>query len=356
MIQSAVDELFMKAAVRLAERGLFTVTRGNPRVGCLIVKNGMVIGRGWHEHDGGPHAEIQALASCGDQSIEHATAYVTLEPCSWDGRTPPCTRQLITSNLRRVVVGNVDPHPNVRGEGICQLEAAGIDTAVVEIEELKEINPGYQSRWRHGRPWVRIKVAQSIDGRVAMASGESKWITCEAARQDVQYWRARSGAVLTGIGTVRADNPALSVRDERYGKASPVKVILDTQGSIDPNAEVFQDDAEVLVVVGNDAKVELNSAEVHQVVTPRICLNDVLELLAKKGINEVLVEAGPTLVSEFMREGLWDEFIVYASLKFLGSTAQSVANLSIERLCDATKGRLHSVETIGEDVRYVLRK
>ena len=208
------DRLFLRAAVSLAERGLYTCAP-NPRVGCLIVRDGRTLGRGWHVRTGEAHAEVHALADAGPD-VAGATAYVSLEPCSFHGRTPPCTDALVEAGIRRVVAAMTDPHPRIAGAGFERLRGAGIAVDVIDLPEARELNLGWVTRLATGRPWVRIKTAVSLDGRTAMASGESQWITGPAARADVQHWRARSCAVITGAGTVRIDNPRLTVRDERF--------------------------------------------------------------------------------------------------------------------------------------------
>ncbi len=224
------DVLFLDAAIALAERGMFTTTP-NPRVGCVLVRDGRVIGRGWHQHAGGPHAEAAALAAA-TQSVAGATCFVSLEPCAHSGRTPPCADALIAARVARVVIGSRDPNPSVAGRGIARMRAAGIEVNVAERGAALELNRGFFTRFTQRRPWVRLKIAASLDGRTAMASGESQWITGAAARADVQHWRARSCAVLTGIGTLLADDPQLTVRDARYAVdgviRQPLRVILDS--------------------------------------------------------------------------------------------------------------------------------
>lgn len=265
---SAADHRCMARALRLAERGLYT-TDPNPRVGCVLVRDGHVVGEGWHRRAGEPHAERNALAAAGD-AARGATAYVTLEPCSHHGRTPPCTQGLIEAGVARVVAAMSDPNPLVAGDGLAMLHEAGIETQVGLLEADAEVlNPGYLQRMRHGRPYVRCKLAMSLDGRTAMASGESQWITSEAARRDVQLLRARSSAILTGIGTVLADDPSMTVRlpaDELFGVDSddylrqPLRVVLDTRLRTPPRARMLNLPGRTLLVCGEGASAEIEAS------------------------------------------------------------------------------------------------
>jgi diaminohydroxyphosphoribosylaminopyrimidine deaminase/5-amino-6-(5-phosphoribosylamino)uracil reductase len=351
------DLLFLDAAIELAEHGLYTTTP-NPRVGCVIVRDGRVIARGWHQRAGGPHAEVVALAAA-QSSVAGATCYVSLEPCSHHGRTPPCADALIEAKVARVVIAAVDPNPRVAGEGIERLRAAGIAVDVFERPAARELNVGFIKRMTQHLPWVRLKVAASLDGRTAMANGESQWITGPAARANVQYWRARSCAIVTGIGTVLADDPRLTVREDGYAVdgviRQPLKVLLDSKLRALPDAKLFAAPGSALVATttSNEAvAARLRAAGVDLLITAgaRVDVRAVLTELARRGANEVLVEAGATLTGEVLRLGLWDEAIVYLAPKLLGHNARPFADLAIGRLADALTGTVAAVERVGDDV------
>ena len=362
---SAADRLYLRAAVELAERGLYT-SSPNPRVGCLLVRDGTVIGRGWHMWRGQAHAEANALADASaqtsefDRPAENATAYVSLEPCSIHGETPPCADALIAAGIRRVVAPSADPNPSVNGRGFARLRDAGVQVDVEEISEARELNPGWLKRMRTGRPWVRLKTAMSLDGRTAMASGESRWITSEAARADVQYWRARSCAVVTGAGTVRDDNPRLTVRDTRFSAdgrfRQPLRVIVSARGAIPGDATVLRDEGPTLIACGKHGPDRHPHAQVHRQDGERVDLSRLLDHLAKCGCNEVMVEAGSALTGAFLTQGLWDEWVLYLAPKFLGSDARPLAELRLSRMAEAIAGRIVRSEMIGEDLRLVVRK
>ena len=357
----AVDRLFLRRAVELAERGLFTVAE-NPRVGCVVVRNGTVIGRGWHRRTGGPHAEAAAIADAGGD-IRGATVYVSLEPCCHTGRQPPCTDALIRGGAARVAAAMTDPHPCVAGRGYATLRAAGIEVAMAELPEAKALNVGFAKRMETGKPFVRVKLAASLDGRTAMADGESQWITSAAARADVQYWRARSSAVVTGIGTVRADNPQLNVRDQRFagdnGIRQPIIAVADSTAATPPDARLFAGSGEVLLFVAEDAagpaRADLSAkATVVSTKGNVVDLPQLLTHLASVGCNEVLVEAGATLAGAFLRQRLWDEAIVYLAPKMLGDRAKPLAHLAPQNLADALRAKVRDVESIGDDIRLRL--
>lgn len=351
------DRLFLRAAVALAERGLYTCPP-NPRVGCLIVRDGRTLGRGWHVRTGEAHAEVHALAEAGPD-VSGATAYVSLEPCSFHGRTPPCTDALVEAGIRRVVAAMTDPHPRIAGAGFERLRAASIAVDVIDLPEARELNLGWITRLATGRPWVRIKTAVSLDGRTAMASGESQWITGAAARADVQHWRARSCAVITGAGTVRVDNPRLTVRDERFAVdgrlRQPLRVVVSRTGALSLDATVLADGGALLVACGSDGE-PTSGPEVWRDGTPRVDLARLLEHLGERQCNEVLVEAGPTLAGSFLETGLWDEIIVYVAAKLLGSDARPLARLGLSRMAEAVTGKILDVKTLGEDVRLTIRR
>ena len=352
-----VDRLFLRAAVTLAERGLYTCAP-NPRVGCLIVRDGRTLGRGWHARTGEPHAEVHALADAGSD-VAGATAYVSLEPCSFYGRTPPCTEALVQAGIRRVVAAMTDPHPRIAGAGFQRLRQAGITVDVIDLPEARELNRGWIARLEHGRPWVRVKTAVSLDGRTAMASGESRWITGAAARADVQHWRARSCAVITGAGTVRLDNPRLTVREERFAAGGrlrqPLRVVVSGTGALPPHAALLTDGGKTLLACGRNGQPP-PGAEVWRQDGSQVDLAALLAHLAESQCNEVLVEAGPTLAGAFLEAGLWDELIVYAAPRLLGSDARPLAHLPLARMADAVTGRITDTTTLGEDVRLTIRR
>ena len=356
-MSSTTDRLFLRAAVVLAERGMYTCAP-NPRVGCLIVRDGRTLGRGWHAWTGEAHAEVHALADAGDD-VAGATAYVSLEPCSFHGRTPPCTDALIDAGVRRVVAALTDPHPRIAGAGFQRLRDAGVAVDVIDLPEARELNRGWITRLEAGRPHVRIKTAVSLDGRTAMASGESQWITGAAARADVQHWRARSCAIVTGAGTVRIDNPRLNVREERFASdgrlRQPLRVVVSGSGAVPADAALVTDGGETLIACGRDATPP-SGADVWRQDAPRVDLAALLAQLAERQCNEVLVEAGPTLAGAFLEAGLWDELIVYLAPKLLGSDAQPLARLPLAHMADAVAGRIADVTTLGDDTRVTIRR
>ena len=351
------DRLFLRAAVALAERGLYTCAP-NPRVGCLIVRDGRTLGRGWHVRTGEAHAEVNALADAGSD-VSGATAYVSLEPCSFQGRTPPCTDALVAAGIRRVVAAMTDPHPRIAGAGFERLRAAGIAVEVIDLPDARELNLGWTTRLATGRPWVRIKTAVSLDGRTAMASGESQWITGAAARADVQHWRARSCAVITGAGTVRIDDPGLTVRDERFAAdgrlRQPLRVVVSGTGALPPDAALLNDGGALLLACGSDSD-PTSGPEVWRDDSPNVELARLLEHLGERQCNEALVEAGPTLAGAFLEAGLWDELVVYVAAKLFGSDARPLARLGLSRMAEALTGRIHDVTALGEDVRLTIRR
>lgn len=354
MPRSTVDLLYTRAAIRLAANGLYSVTRNNPRVGCLLVKNGVVIGRGFHRRDGSEHAELEALNATSEDP-SGATAYVSMEPCCVHKRTPPCTTALISAGITRVVIGELDPSVEVNGAGVRTLQEASIPVTVLRLPEARSLNPGFYKRISQGRPYVRVKSGMSLDGRVAMANGESQWITSAEARRDVQRLRARSGAIITGINTVLTDNPRLTVRDDRFTACNPLRVVLDTHGKLSSEAELLKHPGEIVVVCHASAKLPAGVTKWDH-DSAHAELDDVHKRLADVGVNEILVEAGPTLTSSYMQTGLWDEFIFYIAPKLLGSLARPVSQLRIDKLCDAIQGRLESIDPVGEDLRLVIVK
>ena len=356
---SAADHALMARALRLAERGAYT-TRPNPMVGCVIARDGEVVGEGWHQRKGGPHAEVHALDAAGERA-RGATAYVTLEPCAHHGSTGPCADALVAAGVARVVAAMRDPFPQVDGAGFDHLRAAGIVVSHGLMEaQARELNRGFLSRVERGRPWLRVKLAMSLDGRTAVASGDSKWISGEASRRDVQRWRARSGALLTGAGTVLADDPQLTVRlDDDTPFVPPLRVVLDAGLATVARGRVREGDAPTLYLHAPDAKVPRGVAIDH-VAAPaqgnRFDLGAVLRLLADRGINEVQLEAGATLAGAFLDAGLVDEVLLYVAPVLLGPGARPLFDgLHI----DAMAQRLHlqrvDSTAVGEDLRLLLR-
>ncbi len=357
----AMDHLHMAHALRLAERGLAT-TQPNPRVGCVIARGETVLGTGWHARAGEPHAEVFALREAGT-AARGATAYVTLEPCAHHGRTPPCADALIAAGVGRVVVAHEDPFDQVDGAGIEKLRAAGIGVQVGLMRDAAhELNIGFFSRIQRARPWVRVKLAMSLDGRTALADGTSKWITGEAARADVQRWRARSSAILSASGTVLADDPQLTVRlPDAPGCVPPLRAIVDTALRTPAGARVLDGTAPTLVFHAPDAHVPAHLADVARVAVRRddhggLELRAVLHELARRDVNEVHVEAGPVLCGALLAAGLADELLVYVAPVLLGSSGRPM--LTLPPLDDmASRWRLHTVDRrqVGDDMRLQLR-
>ena len=356
------DHRHMARALELAARGLYS-TDPNPRVGCVLVMDGAVVGEGFHARAGEAHAEVLALAAAGARA-RGATAYVTLEPCAHQGRTPPCVEALAAAGVARVVYAIADPNRAVRGQGALRLAEHGIvaDGGLMAAQ-AEALNPGFFSRHRRGRPWLRVKLAASLDGRTALANGKSQWLTCDAARIDVQRLRARSSAILTGAATVQRDDPRLSARDpalELRGR-TPLRVILDPQLLTSPQARLFSEPGPVLVLAGREdpvvaAALRAAGAEVvtHAGVTARD-LQSVLEELARREQNEVLVEAGPRLAGAFIDAGLVDEFLLYLAPHMLGHDAAPLAMLPmLDDLGDRWEFRFLEVRTVGSDLRLTL--
>ncbi|MGJ8525392.1 Riboflavin biosynthesis protein RibD [Halomonadaceae bacterium LMG 33818] len=410
------DEFFMARAIRLAWKGRYT-TMPNPRVGCVLVRDGQIIGEGWHERAGEPHAEINALKSAGQ--AEGATAYVTLEPCSHHGRTGPCADALVAAGITRLVVAMQDPNPEVSGRGIARCKAAGMDVTVGVCEQAaKDLNPGFISRMKYGLPFVRIKLASSLDGRTAMASGESQWITGAAAREDVQRIRARSSAIVSGIGSILLDDSRLTVRlKQQEGNdhdschhplmnRQPLRIIVDSQLRLPVNAKVIQQPGRTLVVtccqdaqrikalqsagaeilyqqgVGQFRQLQVTSADhaaswsetglanakplIHQ-PTPsdeavpestheRIDLKGLLKYLAREEqCNELLVETGATLAGAFIEEELADECVIYMAPTLLGSSGRPLLGIDINRMADQKRVDITSMRAVGDDWRMTIK-
>ena len=364
MSATASDISWMSRALELARRGQYTVSP-NPAVGCVLVTGDTVVGEGWHQRAGGPHAEIHALNAAGKMA-HGATAYVTLEPCSHHGKTGPCADALIAAGVARVVYGCEDPNPQVAGNGLAKLKTAGVEVAgpVLESEALRVIR-GFRQRMRHARPWVTIKMAMSLDARVAMASGQSQWITAPAARQDVQRLRAASCAIVTGSGTALFDDPSLTVRlnSDELGIEGPVRqplrVVIDSSLRLPEAARVLQAEGPVLVFGTVDAAqadiARLQSAGAEVALVParegKVDLAVVLARLAERGCNQVLVEAGSALAGAFVAEALFDELVIYLAPKLFGETARPLFKLPIETIDAHLALTIEDIRKVGEDWR-----
>ena len=360
------DHLYMAQALRLAERGLYT-TMPNPRVGCVLVKGDQVIAEGWHYRAGEAHAEVHALQQAGEQA-RGATAYVTLEPCNHSGRTGPCSEALLAAGVVRVVFAMEDPNPQVAGSGLERLRAAGvvIDGPVLE-DDARALNPGFLKRMERKLPFVRCKLAMSLDGRTAMASGQSKWVTGRKSREDVQRLRARSCAIVSGIDTVISDNAALIVRVDELQLSNaddaaarqPLRVILDSRLRLGRDAELLRHPSPILLIHNGaqDNAARLNDwpAHVELLAIPdshgRIDLLAVLRELARRQCNEVLVEAGATLAGSFLRRGLLDELIIYVAPKLLGSSARPLFDLPLHTMSAALPVKVRDMRAVGDDWR-----
>lgn len=357
------DAAFMARALRLAERGLYT-TRPNPRVGCVLVKAGRIIAEGWHYRAGEAHAEVHALQQAGDQA-RGATAYVTLEPCSHTGRTGPCCEALAAAGVARVVYAMEDPNPSVSGRGIEHLRAAGVAVAGPLLEEdARALNPGFLKRMERGLPWVRCKLAMSLDGRTAMADGSSRWITGRKARQDVQRLRARSCAIISGVDTVLMDKASLTLRADELGleraadvvQRQPLRVILDSNLRLPQDAAILATASPIWLVHNGQSAVTGGWPEhVRLMALPAapggIDLRALLRELADASCNELLVEAGATLAGSFLRSGLLDELIVYMAPKLLGSRARPLFELPLDSMSAALLLKICDIRAVGDDWR-----
>lgn len=353
-------EAFMARAIELAERGLYS-TSPNPRVGCVLVKDGVVVAEGWHQQAGGDHAEVAALKIAGQQA-RGARAYVTLEPCNHQGRTGACSEALIRAGVSSVVFGMEDPNPLVSGSGLARLRAANIEViGPVAEAACRALNPGFIKRMSIGRPWLRCKMAMSLDGRIAMENGESQWITGSQARADVQLWRARSCAVLTGIGTVLADDPRMNVRSSPLlGDAprQPLRVIVDSHFRAQAEANIFQQEgATALATCSLKRPLDWPGAIWGLPSTQgRVDIDALMQRLAKEACNEVLLEAGGRLAGSFVAaKGLVDELIIYTAPKLMGSKAQAVFDWPLERMAEVLNLKIESIEPFGEDWRIIAR-
>lgn len=352
------DARYMARAIALARRGLYT-TDPNPRVGCVIVRDGQILGEGWHRRAGGPHAEVEALRGAG-ADLQGATVYVSLEPCSHHGRTPPCSQALIEARVSRVVAAMEDPNPRVAGSGLRQLRAAGIRVECGLLESAAEaLNPGYCQRLRSGRPWLRSKLAMSLDGRTAMASGESRWITGPDARRDVHRWRARSSAIVTGIETVITDDPELTARLEtpETEVLQPVRVVLDSRLRMPRTARLLSQPGRTVLLTTRSASAVGWFPGVDIVTLPagaagRPDLRSVIAWLAGQEFNEVLFEAGPTLNGSLLREDCVDEWLIYLAPVILGDGGRGLFHLpELTRMADRFELVLNEIRQVGRDAR-----
>ncbi len=367
---TAQHHRFMGRAIQLARSALYS-PHPNPRVGCVLVQQDEIIGEGWHRYSGGPHAEVVALNST-SKATQGATAYVTLEPCSHHGRTPPCVDALIGAGIARVVVAMQDPNPRVSGKGIQRLMDAGVEVEMgLLADEAEALNPGFIKRMRHGIPYVRSKLAMSLDGRTAMASGESKWITGSAARADVQRLRAASSAILTGIGTVLSDNPRLTARLEESdlevpapgtSPASPLRVVVDSQLRIPLDAAILQQPGKTLIFSCHHstekiAKLTEMGAEVVRLQGKQPDLRVVLETLAARDVNEVMVEAGSILNGALLTENLVDEIVIYMAPCLMGDGAKGLFHLpELQSMQEKMALKIVDIRAIGSDWRITAKR
>ena len=357
---SADDHRFMARALQLARHGLFTTTP-NPRVGCVIARGGNRVGEGWHERAGAPHAEVNALTVAG-AAARGATAYVSLEPCTHYGRTAPCAEALVAAGVARVVAAMQDPNPLVAGKGLARLEEAGvaIECGLLE-DEARELNIGFVSRTKRGRPWVRMKLAASLDGKTALNNGKSRWITGEAARRDGHHFRARACAVMTGIGTVKDDDPQLTVREVETTR-QPLRVIVDSRLETPVAAKILRGGGVLIAaaVNGGDNFPALKDKGAEMVVLPnaggKVELGALMRELARRGINEVHVEAGHKLNGSLLGEGLVDELVIYLAPHLIGDAARGMFNLpELEDLSGRRELKIHDLRMIDKDIRVIAR-
>ena len=356
MTFTAFDRAMMAHALGLAAKGMFTAAP-NPRVGCVVTQGEKVVGEGWHEKAGGPHAEVAAIGKAGAQAAG-ATAYVTLEPCSHQGRTPPCVDLILARKFKRVVAAMLDPNPEAAHGGE-KLAAAGVrfEHGLME-EEARELNIGFVSRMTRGRPWVRMKIAATLDGRTALGegpnAGKSQWITGPEARRDGHRWRARACAVLTGYGTIKTDDPRLTVRDVQTPR-QPLRVVVDSRLQTPESARILEGGN---VLVFSSVPGKLKGAEIVALPNPggKVDLPKMLAELARRGVNELHVESGSRLNGSLVREGCVDEFLLYLNPSFLGDTALGMLELpGFSSLDERTKVKLTSLDRVGDDIRIIAR-
>lgn len=363
MIWKADDYRFMARAIQLAGRASFHV-HPNPRVGCVMVKDGNIVGEGWHVRSGEAHAEINALDQACDP-VQGSDCYVTLEPCCHQGKTPPCTSALIEAGIRRVILASPDPNPEVGGQGMAQLQSAGIEVLTGLMQDRAEaLNPGFMKRMRKGRPYVRCKMAMSLDGRTALANGNSRWISSKPSRVDVHGMRARSSAILTGINTVLADDPSLTVRHVDSDGYQPLRIVMDTSLRMPVDARMLRQPGETIIVtLSTDAgkRKALQDAGARIVTgteeNGHIAADKLLDVLASElSINDVLVETGPTLAGRLLGDNLVDEMILYTAPRLLGDSARGVFTLPVyDRVEDSPQLMIEDITTIGPDVRIRAR-
>lgn len=365
--QSVLDAAYMARALELARKGVYS-THPNPRVGCVIVRDGAIVGEGWHVRAGEPHAEVHALRQAGDKAKD-AIAYVTLEPCSHHGRTPPCADALVNAGVARVVAAMQDPNPDVAGRGLLRLMNAGIAVQSGVLEsEARALNKGFLKRMEHGLPYVRVKLAMSLDGRTAMASGESQWITGPEARSAVQRLRAQSSVVLTGADTVLADNARLTVRPDELGLNAeltalaatrpPLRVLIDGRLRVPLDAPFFKAGNALVVTCAAASARERYHDEGHDMLAlpssgGHVDLRKLLVELAARGVNDVLVEAGPKLAGAFTRLGLVDEFQIFVAGKFMGSSARPLLDLPLAQMSEALELKIVEMRAVGNDWRVI---
>ncbi|POY78988.1 bifunctional diaminohydroxyphosphoribosylaminopyrimidine deaminase/5-amino-6-(5-phosphoribosylamino)uracil reductase RibD [Pseudomonas amygdali pv. morsprunorum] len=365
--QAALDVHYMARALELARNGLYS-THPNPRVGCVIVRDGQIVGEGWHVRAGEPHAEVHALRQAGELA-RGATAYVTLEPCSHQGRTPPCADALVNAGLARVVAAMQDPNPEVSGRGLLRLMNAGMGVQCGVLEsEARALNKGFLKRMETGQPYIRVKMAMSLDGRTAMASGESQWITGPEARSAVQRLRAQSSVVLTGADTVLADKARLTVRPDELGLNAgltalaaarpPLRVLIDGRLRVPLDAPFFQAGSALVVTCAAASARGRYQEEGHEMLAladsaGHVDLRKLMGELATRGVNEVLVEAGPRLAGAFARLGLVDEFQIFIAGKFLGSSARPLLDLPLAQMSEALELNIVQMRAVGNDWRVI---
>jgi len=367
--QAVLDQRSMARALELARKGVYS-THPNPRVGCVIVAAGQVVGEGWHARAGEPHAEVHALRQAGAKA-RGATAYVTLEPCSHHGRTPPCAEALVQAGVARVVAAMQDPNPQVAGRGLARLQEAGIEVACGVLEsEARALNVGFIKRMEQGLPYVRVKLAMSLDGRTAMASGESQWITGPAARAAVQRLRARASVVLTGADTVLADGARLTVRPDELGLNAeltalamtrpPLRVLVDGRLRVPLSAPFYQAGKALVATCAAAGARQLFLDDGHELLAVsgsngHVDLRKLLLELAARGANEVLVEAGPRLAGAFARQGLVDEYQLFVASKFLGSSARPLLDWPLAKMAEAQELQIVEMRAVGDDWRIIAR-
>ncbi|MFZ2318435.1 MAG: bifunctional diaminohydroxyphosphoribosylaminopyrimidine deaminase/5-amino-6-(5-phosphoribosylamino)uracil reductase RibD [Pseudomonas sp.] len=367
--QAVLDQRSMARALELARKGVYS-THPNPRVGCVIVAAGQVVGEGWHARAGEPHAEVHALRQAGAKA-RGATAYVTLEPCSHHGRTPPCAEALVQAGVARVVAAMQDPNPQVAGRGLARLQEAGIEVACGVLEgEARALNVGFIKRMEQGLPYVRVKLAMSLDGRTAMASGESQWITGPAARAAVQRLRARASVVLTGADTVLADGARLTVRPDELGLNAeltalamtrpPLRVLVDGRLRVPLSAPFYQAGKALVATCAAAGARQLFLDDGHELLAVsgsngHVDLRKLLLELAARGANEVLVEAGPRLAGAFARQGLVDEYQLFVAAKFLGSSARPLLDWPLAKMAEAQELQIVEMRAVGDDWRIIAR-